>query len=196
MQFLWHSVWLEQCHWLSTWVRILISLKKPPMRDMADRTTSIGDLIDAFMAAMVIRSCQKVDGGLPSSVERKMWLNLVLDFLVGLVPTLGDLADALFRCNTKNAVLLERFLEKRAEQNRELQRGQQQQVIADDLGPPPRYEPARPEAAAVRQGTRDNGGWFSGFRRAREADVERGEAAPPQQPPRRGDGAVHSRPTN
>lgn len=137
------------------------------------------------MAAMVIRSCQKVDNGLPSNIEQKMWLNLVLDFLVGLVPFLGDLADAVFRCNTKNAVLLERFLIQRAEQNRQAQRTHQQVLTEADLGPPPRYEPAQPEAVRVRGETRGDGGWFSGFRKARATDVERGEGVPPQQPRRR-----------
>ncbi|KAI9853534.1 MAG: hypothetical protein M1830_006657 [Pleopsidium flavum] len=150
---------------------------------------AIGDVLDAFMAAMVIRSCQKVDNGLPRNIEQKMWLNLAVDFLVGLVPFLGDLADAVFRCNTKNAVLLERFLLQRAEQNR-LAQGNHQQVLTEtDLGPPPRYEPARPEPAMVPQETRGGGGagWFSGFRRAPQADVERAEGIVPGQYSRRDD---------
>ena len=151
---------------------------------------SIGDVLDAFMAAMVIRSCQKVDNGLPRDVEQKMWLNLVLDFLVGLVPILGDLADALFRCNTKNAVLLERYLIQRAEQNRQVQRNHQQALTEAELGPPPRYEPAKPEAVRVRPGTGGDGGWFSGFRKTRTTDVERGEGVPSQKPLRRNDAVM------
>ena len=116
-----------------------------------------------------------------------MWLNLALDFVVGLVPFLGDLADAVFRCNTKNAVILERFLIQRAEQNRQAQRNPQQVLTEAELGPPPKYEPARPEAVKVRQETRGDGGWFGGFRKARGPDVERGEGVPPQQPLRRND---------
>lgn len=142
------------------------------------------------MAAMVIRSCQKVDDGLPRNVEQKMWLNLAIDFLVGLVPFLGDLADAVFRCNTKNAVLLERFLIQRAKQNRQAQRNHQQVLTEAELGTPPRYEPAVPEAARVRQETRGDGGWFGVFRKARATDVERGEGVPSQQPPRRNDVVV------
>jgi len=139
------------------------------------------------MAAMVIRSCQKVDNGLPRNIEQKMWLNLAIDFLVGLVPFLGDLADAVFRCNTKNAVLLERFLLQRAEQNTLAQRNHQQVLTEADLGPPPRYEPARPEPAIVPQETRGGGGWFSGFRRTPQTDIERAEGIIPEQAPRRDD---------
>ena len=39
-----------------------------------------------------------------------MTLNLGLDFALGFVPILGDIADAAFRCNTKNVSLLEAHL--------------------------------------------------------------------------------------
>lgn len=38
---------------------------------------------------------------------------MALDFAVGLVPILGDLADAAFKCNGKNVRLLEQHLDKR-----------------------------------------------------------------------------------
>jgi len=69
-----------------------------------------GDAIDAFMAMMVYRTCQQVDGGLPSDVQAKMMFNICLDFGIGLIPFLGDIADAVFRANTRNAVVLEKFL--------------------------------------------------------------------------------------
>jgi len=73
----------------------------------------IGDVIDAFMAIMVLRTCQQVEGGLPKDVEMKMYANVLIDFMVGLVPFVGDLADAVFRANTRNAVELEKFLRKK-----------------------------------------------------------------------------------
>jgi len=52
-----------------------------------------GDLIDAFMAVMVLRTCEQVEGGLPADVKSKMMFNIVVDFAIGLVPFLGDIAD-------------------------------------------------------------------------------------------------------
>ncbi|UKZ68991.1 uncharacterized protein TrAtP1_010010 [Trichoderma atroviride] len=69
-----------------------------------------GDALDAFMALMVYRTCCQVEGGLPTSVRLQMLINIVLDFAVGLVPFLGDLVDAVFRANTRNAALLEEHL--------------------------------------------------------------------------------------
>jgi hypothetical protein len=54
---------------------------------------SVGDVIDAFMAMMVLRTCQQVEGGLPNEIKAKMLFNIVLDFGIGLVPFLGDIAD-------------------------------------------------------------------------------------------------------
>lgn len=59
----------------------------------ANSLNSIGDAIDAFMALMVLRTCEQIEGGLPSDIKAKMWFNIVLDFGIGLVPFLGDLAD-------------------------------------------------------------------------------------------------------
>jgi hypothetical protein len=40
-------------------------------------------------------------------------INIAVDFLVGLVPFVGDLVDAMFKANTKNVRLLERHLDQK-----------------------------------------------------------------------------------
>ena len=71
---------------------------------------SIGDAGDAALAMMVVRNCQEIEGGLPSSLRMMMLINVIVDFFIGLVPFIGDLADAVFKCNTRNAILLEKHL--------------------------------------------------------------------------------------
>ncbi|KAJ9152165.1 PH domain containing protein [Coniochaeta hoffmannii] len=78
----------------------------------------IGDFIDCFMALMVVKTCQKIDGGLPATLRARMMFNIVLDFGLGLIPLLGDIADAVFRANTRNAWLLEMYLTKKMEAER------------------------------------------------------------------------------
>ncbi|GAO16438.1 uncharacterized protein UV8b_06387 [Ustilaginoidea virens] len=73
----------------------------------------IGDAIDGLMSLSVFRKCCKIEGGLPNSVKAHMMVNVALDFLIGLVPG----AEAIFRGNTRNALLLESFLRERAEHN-------------------------------------------------------------------------------
>lgn len=71
---------------------------------------SAGDGLDAALAMMVVRDCDQVDGGLPAQLRTRMMMNVVLDFVIGLVPFIGDIADAIYKCNTRNAVLLEKHL--------------------------------------------------------------------------------------
>ncbi|KAF6814390.1 ph domain-containing protein [Colletotrichum sojae] len=78
---------------------------------------AIGDTLDAFMALMVFKTCNKIEGGLPGSLKTKMLFNVLLDFAIGLVPFVGDIADAAFRCNTKNAILLEDYLREQGKKN-------------------------------------------------------------------------------
>ncbi|KFG83315.1 PH domain protein [Metarhizium anisopliae] len=73
----------------------------------------IGDAIDGLMSLSVFRKCCKVEGGLPASVKLHMMVNVAIDFVIGLVPG----AEAIYRGNTRNALLLEDFLGERAEKN-------------------------------------------------------------------------------
>ncbi|KAI6801743.1 hypothetical protein KC367_g2499 [Hortaea werneckii] len=77
-----------------------------------------GDAIGLALAYLVFMQCCKIDGGLPSNVKSRMIINIIMDFLVGLVPFLGDIADAAFKCNTKNVRLLERHLDQKYKPNR------------------------------------------------------------------------------
>lgn len=48
--------------------------------------------------------------GAPSSIQLRMLWNLGLDTIVGAIPLFGDLFDFAFKANTRNRVLLERWL--------------------------------------------------------------------------------------
>lgn len=72
-----------------------------------------GDAIGVAMALLLMRKAMQVEGGLPSSVKLHMLINILIDFAVGLVPFIGDLADAAWKCNTKNLRLLETHLDKK-----------------------------------------------------------------------------------
>jgi len=71
-----------------------------------------GDAADGLMALNLILNMRKVECGLPNGVLLMMMVNLAIDFLVGLIPFLGDLADAAVKCNGKNVRLLEEHLDK------------------------------------------------------------------------------------
>src|SRR5438874_2066012 len=117
------------------------------------------------MAMMVLRTCQQVEGGLPANVKSKMMFNIVLDFAIGLVPLIGDVADALFRANTRNAVVLEKYLREKGAKTLKAQGhappaldptdpDEYDQQMREELGPPPQYTTAPP----TRQGTQSHHG--------------------------------------
>ncbi|KAK5791331.1 hypothetical protein VI817_006640 [Penicillium citrinum] len=75
----------------------------------------IGDAADAALAMMVFKNCEEIDGGLPSRLRMMMMVNVIVDFIIGLVPFVGDLADAVYKCNTRNAVILEKHLREKGQ---------------------------------------------------------------------------------
>lgn len=74
---------------------------------------AFGDAIGAALALLLVRKTRKLDGGVDSNLMVRMLINVAIDFLVGLVPFIGDLADAAFKANTKNLRLLEEHLDKK-----------------------------------------------------------------------------------
>jgi len=83
----------------------------------------IGDVIDMLMAMSVFRQCCKC--GISGSTKLHMLFWIFIDFVVGLVPIVGDMLDASIKANTKNVRLLEQELDRkykpkeiRAEENR------------------------------------------------------------------------------
>ena len=119
-----------------------------------------------------------------------MQLNMLIDFAIGLVPFLGDIADAIYKCNTKNVVLLERELRKRGAQR--LTPAQRQNTVDPSLedeydydgqggvmvqeAPPPRYTSQKERRDDGRLG-RSGGN--------NDRDLESGRTDAPQKPPRR-----------
>ncbi|KAI9743864.1 MAG: hypothetical protein M1818_002598 [Claussenomyces sp. TS43310] len=159
---------------------------------------AIGDVIDALMAVMVMRTAEQIEGGLPTGVKSKMMLNIVLDFGIGLVPFLGDIADAVFRANTRNAVLLEKHLRAKGAKALKAQGeavptidpshpDEYDRLMREEHGPPPQYTTTGPETTQVNaQRSRlpqaipvkeTRRGWFVGFggKRNKQQDVEQGD---------------------
>jgi len=131
---------------------------------------ALGDFADLLLALMVYRTCCSVKPDLPSSVKMRMQLNVLIDFAVGLIPIVGDLVDAAYKCNTRNVVLLEKELRARGQKRI---KGTPQASMADPSlpdewdyqndeaalnsqnGPPPRYTSQRESRRSNRERQRD-----------------------------------------
>ncbi|OQE32847.1 hypothetical protein PENFLA_c001G06474 [Penicillium flavigenum] len=152
----------------------------------------IGDVGDAALAMMVVKSCEGIEGGLPPALRMKMLINVILDFIVGLVPFVGDLADAVYKANTRNAVILEGHLrEKGAKAASQQSRRRQEPIEVDNSLPdafdrqehgvvdnrPPAYDNVNNTAPQQARQSRSKsfGRWFGGASHP-EDDLERGGA--------------------
>jgi hypothetical protein len=68
-----------------------------------------GDIAGGVLSSYIILAAARA--GAPPTVLLRMGLNVVVDAVVGTVPLLGDLFDAGWKANRRNAALLDRFIE-------------------------------------------------------------------------------------
>lgn len=96
-----------------------------------------GDFADTFLGLLVVRTAKKVEGGLPVDLLLSMYFWLIVDLIIGLVPFVGDVADALVLANTRNAAALEEHLRKKGQKNL---RSSGQPVPATDPSDPAEFD--------------------------------------------------------
>lgn len=70
----------------------------------------LGDIIACFLALQIVRKAEKIDGGLPMAIRLKMMSNVIFDFVIGLIPIVGDFMNIAYKCNSRNFILLEKYL--------------------------------------------------------------------------------------
>src|SRR4030095_6443355 len=67
----------------------------------------VGDAIGALVSAYIV--LVSVRYGLPKIVIARMVFNIAADYVVGSIPFLGDAADFVWRVNTRNLRLLNKY---------------------------------------------------------------------------------------
>jgi hypothetical protein len=72
---------------------------------------AVGDTIGLLAGLYPLHVARK--HGLGSDVERRMLINLAIDYAGGVIPLIGDLFDASFKANLKNVALLEKAVHAR-----------------------------------------------------------------------------------
>ena len=169
---------------------------------------SIGDFVELFLALILVNMAMKISGSSKSDarwVKGRMYTYIAINFGIGLFPVLGDIADIFYRCNCKNADLLEDLLYRRVKQALKASR-EKPAVKIENPNKSAANPSQKPEVALKTPPRRDHSGHvakgsvveglapptrvavkpvFAGSRRffgsdrkgsAREPDVERGEA--------------------
>lgn len=81
----------------------------------------LGDIAGGLVAVFALRVARNLRA--PPEIQLHMLTNIALDALVGMVPLLGDLFDFAFKAQTRNLVLLERWVQTPDRQTRRSRRG-------------------------------------------------------------------------
>ncbi|MBQ4798198.1 DUF4112 domain-containing protein [Pseudoalteromonas sp. MMG006] len=68
----------------------------------------IGDVAGFILSSYVLVEAQRL--GVSKRIKSKMIINMLIDFVGGLVPFFGDIFDAFFKANTRNTRLLKKHL--------------------------------------------------------------------------------------
>ena len=68
----------------------------------------LGDFVSLLLSSYIVFIALLV--GLPSDKVSKMIANVVMDFLIGLVPVVGDVADVFYKANKKNLAIIHEHL--------------------------------------------------------------------------------------
>ncbi len=69
----------------------------------------IGDTITSMVSAYIIKEAHHV--GVPFWIKFRMVINILIDWLIGIVPLVGDIFDVGFKANIRNVSLIKRHLE-------------------------------------------------------------------------------------
>lgn len=77
----------------------------------------IGDVAGLLLSCYVLLEAQRA--GASGKVKRRMLYNMLIDFVGGLVPVVGDAFDAVYKANTRNTRLLKRYLREQLESERQ-----------------------------------------------------------------------------
>lgn len=67
----------------------------------------VGDVITVALAGRIVWLGHKL--GLPRPLVSKMLRNVAVDFVLGAVPLVGDVADFFFKANQRNVKLMEQW---------------------------------------------------------------------------------------
>ncbi|CAR23173.1 hypothetical protein ACU8KH_02702 [Lachancea thermotolerans] len=70
----------------------------------------IGDLFVLWLSLQVYREASKISGGLPPAEAARMITNICVDFGLGLVPIVGDFVSVAYKANSRNVLVLEKYL--------------------------------------------------------------------------------------
>jgi hypothetical protein len=115
-----HADRLAQAKWLAQMMDSNFRIPGTPLRFGWDSVLGlfpgVGDVLTSAISLLILHHAWETKA--PAHVLARMMGNVAIDFVLGIVPVVGDLFDFVFKANRKNALLLERHLTRQAEKQR------------------------------------------------------------------------------
>jgi len=94
--------------WMDARYRIPVIGVRFGLDNVIGLVPGVGDAVTAITATWLLR--QAIQLGVSNAVLAKMIGNIAIDLSVGAVPVVGDVFDLYWKCNLRNAKLLEEHL--------------------------------------------------------------------------------------
>jgi hypothetical protein len=111
---------LAQAKWLANLMDSNFSIPGTPLRFGWDSVLGlfpgVGDVATSAISLMIVHHAWQTKAS--PLVLSRMLGNVAIDFVIGVIPIVGDFFDFAFKANRKNARLLERHLERRVKKER------------------------------------------------------------------------------
>jgi hypothetical protein len=79
----------------------------------------LGDTATSFVSLYILQAASQA--GVPRVTVARMALNIALDYIVGIVPIVGDMFDVYWKANVRNVELMRRHARANPEQERRLE---------------------------------------------------------------------------
>lgn len=99
---------LERLNWLAYWLDDRFQIPGTRLRVGADGliglVPGVGDTAMAALSAYILFEAIRI--GVPKRLAYRMVINICVDYLVGLVPFVGDIFDIGWKANRRNVRLL------------------------------------------------------------------------------------------
>lgn len=76
-----------------------------------------GQIVATYWSISLLIAARGLDDGLPLDIHLIFIFNILIDFLLGLIPIVGDLIEIGYKANLRNFLLLEKHLERVGQKN-------------------------------------------------------------------------------
>ena len=114
-------------HWLDSVFRIPGLNIRFGLDVLLGLIPGLGDTATSVVSLYILQAATKA--GVPRVTVARMALNIAIDYIVGIVPIIGDLFDVYWKSNNRNVALMRRHAQATPDQERRLQWGDRLFVI-------------------------------------------------------------------